>query len=317
MHWKEATQMNILVYGAGVLGSLYAAHLKESGQNVSILARGQRLVDLRKHGILIEDPITGKSTITHVNVVDSLMSDDAYDLIMVLVRKNQLIDVLPALAANRGSPTVLFMLNNAAGPDALVAALGCERVLLGFPGGGGTREGNIIRATVLPGMLQPTCLGELDGHSTPRVRQLARILKSAGFPTVIRKNMDGWLKTHVALVSPIANAIYMTDGDIHQLAHDRAGIRLMLRAIREGFQVLHSLDIPITPWSMHFLERIPSPMIVSLLQQLLDTEYAELIIARHANAARDEMKQVADELRGIALLSAIPLPASDYLYSFI
>lgn len=63
--------MNILIYGAGVLGSLYAARLKESGHNVSILARGQRLDDLRKHGIVIEDPIAGKSMVTYVEVVDS------------------------------------------------------------------------------------------------------------------------------------------------------------------------------------------------------------------------------------------------------
>ena len=34
--------MKILFYGAGVLGSLFAARLQESGQEVSILARGQR-----------------------------------------------------------------------------------------------------------------------------------------------------------------------------------------------------------------------------------------------------------------------------------
>ncbi len=38
--------MKILVYGAGNIGSLYAALLKESGQDVSILARGKRLADL-------------------------------------------------------------------------------------------------------------------------------------------------------------------------------------------------------------------------------------------------------------------------------
>lgn len=35
--------MNILVYGAGVIGTLYAAGLQESGQLVTLLARGQRL----------------------------------------------------------------------------------------------------------------------------------------------------------------------------------------------------------------------------------------------------------------------------------
>ena len=38
-------------YGAGNIGSLYAGLLKESGQDVSILARGKRLADIRDHGI--------------------------------------------------------------------------------------------------------------------------------------------------------------------------------------------------------------------------------------------------------------------------
>ena len=31
--------MNILIYGAGILGSLYAVRLEEAGQDVSILVR--------------------------------------------------------------------------------------------------------------------------------------------------------------------------------------------------------------------------------------------------------------------------------------
>lgn len=317
MHWQENTQMNILVYGAGVLGSLYAARLKESGQSVSILARGKRLAGLRKHGIVIEDPISGKSTTTDVHVVDSLSSEDTYDLIMVFVRKNQLTEILPVLAANRYTPSILFMLNNGTGPGQMVASLGCQRVLIGFPGAGGTREGNLIRAIILPATLQPTCLGELDGSSTPRVRKIARLLKAAGFPTVVRSNMDAWLKTHIALVSPIANALYMMDGNIYGLAHHRESVQLMLRAIREGFQVLRSLDIPITPPRMRVFELIPEPLMVSLLQQFLGTEYADLVIARHANGAREEMKQIADEFRELAHLASLHTPFSDHLYSFI
>lgn len=50
--------MNILMYGAGVLGSLYAARLQEADQHVSLLARGQRFQDLRDHGIVLEDVLT-------------------------------------------------------------------------------------------------------------------------------------------------------------------------------------------------------------------------------------------------------------------
>ena len=40
--------MRILVYGAGPLGSLFAARLHAGGHQVTILARGQRLLDIKK-----------------------------------------------------------------------------------------------------------------------------------------------------------------------------------------------------------------------------------------------------------------------------
>ncbi len=61
--------MKILVYGTGPLGSLFAARLQTAGHDVSILARGQRLIDLREHGIVLEDALTGARTTTYVTVV--------------------------------------------------------------------------------------------------------------------------------------------------------------------------------------------------------------------------------------------------------
>lgn len=316
IYQRGEEEVNILIYGAGVLGSLYAMRLQLAGQNVSILARGARLADLRNHGILLEDP-TGKCSTVHANAVDSLASDDAYDLVMVFVRGNQVAGILPVLALNRLIPSILFMVNNVSGFHAITAAVGPERVLWGFAGAGGARQGHIIRAAVLPRFLQPTSVAELDGQFTPRVRKIAQILRSAGFPTVIRKNMDAWLKSHAALVSPIANAIYRTGGDIHQLAKDRQTVQLMLHAIKEGFQVLHALDIPITPFSMRILEIMPEPMILPLIQRVLDTRAAELVIERHANAARDEMKQIAEEYKALAYASRISTPSIDALRTFI
>jgi 2-dehydropantoate 2-reductase len=116
----------ILVYGAGPLGSLFAARLQEGGNDVSILARGQRLVDLREHGIVLRDVRTDQQTITPVKTVEELGPNDAYDLVLVIMRKNHALEILPVLRANRHTPNVLFLMNNAAGPGELVAALGKE-----------------------------------------------------------------------------------------------------------------------------------------------------------------------------------------------
>ena len=308
--------MNILFYGAGVMGSLYAARLHESGQDISVLARGQRLADIRKHGIVLDDIKTGSLTTTRVNVVERLDEGDAYDLVAVMMSKNQISEILPILAANQHTPNLLFMFNNAGGPDELINALGRERVLLGFPGAGGIWKGHVVRYMVVSGRQQPTTFGELDGSSTPRLKQIAAVFKGAGFPVAVCSQMDAWLKTHVAEVSPMANALYMAGGDSHRLARTRDAIVLMIRAIREGHQVLQELDIPIVPAKRKVFKWIPEPILVALLKRIFKSEKMSELIG-HAHAARDEMKQIAGEFKALAQSTSVPTPAMDRLHTYL
>ena len=140
--------MRILVYGAGVLGSVYAAHLHEGGHNVAVLARGKRLEDIREHGIVLEELHSGSRQEFGVPVVERLEPTDSYDLVLVIVRKSQVASLLPALAVNTHTPNVAFLMNNAAGPKQLVKALGRKRVLMGFPGAGGVFQGNVVHYAV-------------------------------------------------------------------------------------------------------------------------------------------------------------------------
>jgi 2-dehydropantoate 2-reductase len=309
--------VEILVYGAGVLGSLYGARLREAGHSVTLLARGQRLAELRQYGIVLEEGESGRRTATKVRVVETLGTDDPYDLVLVIMRKNQVSGVLPSIAANRRTPNVLFMVNNAEGPGPFVEALGHERVLLGFPGAGGGREGHVIKYHVVSGGTQKTTLGEVDGSVTPRLQQIAATFHAAGFPVEISRNIDAWLKTHVALVSPIANAIYMADGDSYKLAKMREGLVFNVRAIKEGFGVLHKLGVPVTPAKMRVLELLPEWILVAFLSRIYQTSWAEVVMARHANVARDEMKQLADEFRQLCKQAAVPTPAIDRLNAYI
>lgn len=309
--------MKILFYGAGVLGSLYAARCKEAGHDVSILARGQRLADLRAHGIVLEDAATGIQTATPVRVVETLARDDAYDWIVVLMRRNQLDEILPTLAANRATPNLLVMVNNASGAAEIAATLGRERAVFGFPGAGGARDGFVVRYSIVSGAIQSTTLGELDGRITPRLREIADVFAVGGFSVAFSHNMDAWYKTHVAIIGPIANAIYLAGGDNYRLARTRDGVVLLVRGIKEGLRVLRALNIPITPFKYRILPLIPEPILAALLQKVLPTEWATLAAARHANAARDEMQRLADDFRTLSRASGAPTPALDRLYTYI
>jgi 2-dehydropantoate 2-reductase len=73
-------------------------------QRVAVLTRGQRAADIRSHGVVLENATTGMQTTTALEVVEQLRPDDSYDLIMVVVRKDQLRSVLPMLGVNGPTP---------------------------------------------------------------------------------------------------------------------------------------------------------------------------------------------------------------------
>jgi ketopantoate reductase/protein-S-isoprenylcysteine O-methyltransferase Ste14 len=312
--------MKILVYGAGPLGSLFATRLQEGGNDVSILARGQRLADLREHGIVLVDVMTKQQTVTRVNVVDALAPDDAYDLVLVIMRKNHALQILPILAANQHTPNVLFLMNNAAGPGELVEALGRERVLIGFPNSAGYREGHVVHC--LAGTEDDPALvpfGEVDGRTTARTQQVARILESApGFGAEIRTDMDAWLKYHVALLMPsLAPALYAAGTDNYRLARTRDLVVSTIRAMREGFRVLRALGLPVTPAKYRIIEWVPEPILVAILQRWLAHELMEVAMVKHAEAARDEVKHLANEFLALARATSVPTPTIDRLYPYL
>jgi 2-dehydropantoate 2-reductase len=246
--------VKILVYGAGVIGSLYAAKLGHAGHDVAILARGRRLADLKAHGLIVEDAMTAGRLTATVGVVDALGPEDRYDLVLVPVRRDQLQTVLGRLSAARFTPNVLFFCNTAAGPDELVNALGRDRVLLGFPGAGGMRDNAVVRYLLI--RQQPTVIGELDGSISPRLRRFHAAFERAGFPTVISRHMDGWLRYHAVFVCSICGAIYEADGSASRLADRPEILRVMVQATREGFAALHRQGITGAPGNLRMLYEV-------------------------------------------------------------
>jgi ketopantoate reductase len=309
----------ILVYGAGPLGSLFAARLQQGGNDVSILSRGQRLSDLRQHGIVLVDVQTQEQTVTRVNVVEELAPDDAYDLVLVIMRKNHALQILPVLAANQHTPNVLFLMNNAAGPGALVEALGPERVLIGFPNSAGYHQGHAVH--YLSGTDDDKAyvpFGEPDGRVTARTLQVARVLESApGFGAEVRTDMDAWLKYHVALLFPsLAPALHAAGRDNYRLARTRDLVVLALRAIREGFCVLRALDLPVTPSKLKIIEWLPEPLLVLLAGRLLSNPLMETALVKHAEAARSEVEHLIGEFMALARTTSVPTPTIDRMLRY-
>ncbi len=316
-----ANPMKILVYGAGPLGSLFSAKLQEAGHDVALLARGERLDFLRKNGVVLVDALTGQQSSAYPKIVERLGPEDAYDLVLVVIRKNRALEILPVLAANKASANILFLMNNAAGPAELTSALGQERVMMGFPMAAGYRRDQVIYYMISgnPGKNARIPIGESDGQITPRLDLVGRILASMpGFDVELRTDMDAWLKTHVALLMPsIAPAMRAANRDNVRMANTRDLIVQSIRAIREGLRVLRALGCPIVPFSVLWLfSWVPEPILVWGFQKRLMDPRMRIAMFEHGSAAGDEILHLAKEFSVLKRQTSVPTPVIDHLATY-
>ena len=308
--------MKILVYGAGVIGTLYAARLQDGGNRVTVVARGQRLADIRRHGLELEDVVGHGRSTTQVDTTERLRPDDQYDIALIAVRRDQVASVLPELTANHRIPTLIFMLNNPTGSSDLAQALGRDRVLFGFPGAGGTRDSHLVRYAMIA--QQPTTLGELDGQRSARLRDLVETFRQCGFPTTTSRDMDGWLKAHAFFVTAISGAIYLAGGDCHRLSEDKATVALMAKGVREGYSMVRALGLSVEPFALRVLFTwLPPAFAVYYWRRFFATEMADYVFGLHARAASQEMRELANDCRSLLEKSRIEAPALRQLYSAI
>ena len=306
--------MKTLVYGAGPLGSYLAAKLHEAGEDVALLARGQRLADLREHGVMLQNWRSSDRETHRVPVVEELGEDDPYDLVLVVMRKDQSLDILPTLAKNAHARTVLFLQNNPAGFGEYTAALGAERVMAGFPSFGGERRDPTMRVMPLPRVAMP--IGEVDGRVTERTRAVAALLKRTGKAVEIRTDIDAWLVTHLPAIMGYGG-LFAADLDTARFARTRDAMLLGVRARTEALRAQQAAGIPISPPSLRAVPWIPEPLVVALLRGLARTAFFEVGVAAHSRVARDEIALLVDEYRERIAPGGVPTPEFDRLVAHV
>jgi len=304
----ENNSTRILVIGAGVNGSVCAARLHERSIDVMVLARSERIEEINREGIIIENPFSHKRIVTKVKVIGKLLPHDVYDYVLVVVRRNQVPDLLPVLAVN-DSPNIVFMGNNLAGPGEMIRTLGKKRVMMGFVFAGGKGDRDIIRAigpTKLPGLAPP--FGEMDGTVTPRLKKLVNIFNRAGLKAQISTNIVDWLATHASGVAVIGSMVMKYHNDIKVLAQSADDLKLTAAAMRETFSVLKALGHKIVPASQSLIAVLPQFTMEFMLRLLFNSKLGEVGAAWHVSQAPDEMQAFADDLREMVIKSGLPVP---------
>ena len=281
--------MRILIYGAGVIGSLYAVLFAETGYDTSIYARGKRLEFLKKNGLLYKKNQNIRRA--EATILGELSDNDAYDFILLTVRENQLYEALAELKNNK-SNIIVTMVNSLDSYKKWEDIVGKGRILPAFPGAGGSINNNgILDAALTPRMIQPTTFAEISGNKSEKTKQFSKILRHAHIPYQKVTDMHLWQLCHLAMVVPIADAYYESDNP-EKVEKEWKIMRKTAERLKRNFNFLRKQKGKLSPWKMNIFRFLPLPFLAIMLVVTFGSSFGDKFMYQHAMKAPDEMREL-------------------------
>src|SRR5215468_9840550 len=227
---EEHMTMHIVILGAGALGTVLGAHLARAGEDVTLIARGQRAAYLQEHGATI----TGLVDFTvPVRVVTDPSQVHEAEVLLVTVKTYDMVSALQSVK-HLDVGSVASIQNGVLKNEQLAQTFGWEKVL------GATAA---FSAEVLPtGTVQFTInqgffLGELPVGISDRVQTLATMLERAGIVAKVTPSIQSleWSK-YVILVSGMALAV-LTRLETYKFLQDPQTASIMTSLLHEMAQI--------------------------------------------------------------------------------
>ncbi|MNV26077.1 2-dehydropantoate 2-reductase [compost metagenome] len=290
----SAKQDRILIFGAGVIGSMYAIKLIEAGFDVSLFAHSNRYKSLRENGLQYIEKGTVRSI--QVNVIDTLENDDVYDFIFVTVRYDRSEAALLALKDNQ-SKNIVTMTSNSIGFSSWLDIVG-DRLLPAFPGFGGQIKDGVLHARFLPKFIAATAFGEINGVVTERIENLAKLFETAKLPYVIKKDMQAYLITHsvsdIAMLSFLHSENKIID---KKTARTRKTARKITFTLKAYLRATQKAGVSIDPPMLKMVLKFPNLFLDLFFMTWLRTKMVrDMMLPDYANSANNEIVQLSNDL---------------------
>jgi 2-dehydropantoate 2-reductase len=232
--------MRMLVIGAGSTGGYFGGRLAQAGRDVTFLVRPARAEHLRAHGLEIISP-HGNVTL-RPQLVTAGGIKEPVDLVLVTVKAYSLEAALADLAPAVGPSTMILpVLNGMKHVDVLgarfgrKAVVGCACKVAAVV----DEQGRIVQLSPL----QQIVYGEMDGSSSPRIRDLDAFMQGAGFETRLSMTIarDMWEKW--ILLASLGSVTCLMRGNVGEIEAASGGLEFVLRMFDEVVAIAKAAGI--------------------------------------------------------------------------
>ncbi len=247
--------MNFLIIGAGGIGCYYGALLQKAGHQVTLVARGEHLLAMQKHGLKIVHPdFSFHAPVTALSV-ETMLEDiavDDFDLIILTIKGTQTESLLNQIRdwANAGSKQVpLLSLQNGIDNEPLIEqSLSRSRTL----GGLAVKIGGHV---ISPGVIEATgpaqvILGLWPSKSSNsdlanRIEDFAKVFIESGIPTTLTDNIELELWKKLLINNGVNPLSALTELDTRTLTSHPVYGDIVYRLMLETASVAEAAAVPV------------------------------------------------------------------------
>lgn len=202
--------MNIIIFGAGAIGSLLGALLSKNN-NVLLIGRKDHISAIKKFGLIIK----GKTNLSvNINVETSLNDVTFFPDVLLLTVKSYDTEsaILQVKKIVNNNTTVLSLQNGLDNIDKIQKYLPLKLLIAGVT----THSAFFSK----PGLIShtgigSTVIGELNGQKTERIRNIVNLFNNAGIDTVISYNIvkEIWIKAVInSCINPLTAIFQCKNG---------------------------------------------------------------------------------------------------------
>lgn len=321
--------MNILVYGAGAVGSFVGARLTNDGHDVTLVTRIVAAEAIDKNGLRLSRP-TGPDLLVRPQTVTALrqafLDEPQYDLIILAVKSYDVDEALNPLIAfgSRPYPPLLTLQNGIGIEELIVETLETDRVIAG------SLTTPVSRLTPDHVRVEHADRGLAIAPTAKKqdVRPWVDLFNEAGIPARrVRDHRS--MKWSKALLNMLGNA---TSAIINR--HPRAiynygpTFNLEMEMLEEALRVMKRLkikvvDLPGTPTTRlaFAVRRLPNALVKPILSRIVAEGRGDKMPSFHVDLSNGREKSevafhngaVADAARRVGLSTPVNHALSDIL----
>jgi 2-dehydropantoate 2-reductase len=307
--------MRILMFGRGVIATIYGRVLHAAGHDVEFYVRPGRAAEygdeVRMDWIDGRRKPFGRRVRESIRTTlrESIAPGDGFDLIVLSVGHHRLAEAAAFLAPRIGEATVLVFGNLWEEPLDAVAPIPADRLVFGFPqAGGGFGEDSVLQGALLPSVI----IGTTGASPNRRVQDVLTAFRQAGLTVRQEKDMRGWLWLHfIADAGMFAQGV--RSGSLANMIGDRRAFRDAFLTTRELLPVLEARGVDLRRHRSAMLPyRLPGLVATATGWATALIPIAQRSLAAHTDPHAAEPRAVLEDTLREARRLGIPTPRLEH-----